>query len=548
MKRYKKPDDYKPILPTYDTSIVFNLLKKLAIYGRQSTKNQVHKRVFSREMQTEVLIAKGIALGWPEDAIILYIENLREDGTVRAASGRLRIDEREGLSALVERIENNEVSAVMVSRVDRLFRDETEIEPNKFILICKVHKVYVITLERTYNFANPDDADLFREKCRQAAAELRTQRERLGGPKDLAAQAGFYDGRALCPGFFIGFYLVSDVTPEGEPIDRKTRKRYIKQSTSQCNPRPNALLEGVIESPDERKAVYVHEQYANWYYAIVWRGALEGTYPEKFSMLVSQVDALFMDKIQEHLAIPTDLEELRQLLAVLIQNYRQAREDAVTRLEEIHSQMQVALASLLDKSTLPATRKALNQVYAELAAEQEELEASLTPKDDSEEAQVIAYHEKLQQFNTIYDISFADMQMLVKAMVKTVRFEGLSCHFMRLHVTWRSPQWEDEEAIIWRINGRAPLWTEEEIAIILDCYPTLGQLDLMEKLPRRTWFSIKMKASKEGVTREVRTKSEIQDINLSLEDIRVIDEYRLSVPCLVSSDICIYWCRPTKWS
>ncbi len=673
MKRYKKASNYAPVLPTYETEILFDLLKKVVVYGRQSTKNQVHKAVFSREMQTDVLIAKAISLGWPEDAIILYIENLRKDGTIKAASGRLRIDEREGLSAVVERIEKGEISAAMVSRVDRLFRDETEIEPNKFILACKSHRVYIITLERVYNFANPDDCEIFREKCRQAAAELRTFKERLGGPKDLAAQAGYYDGRALTIGFFIdhrqtiiihgnevdnpqwkklnnypphqavieeiydllvangwdipktyrqirqrpvlfpdfeswvgeasakkvfllkvpggyqmsykaflhmlcnvtligywpyrgtirkhnhpavideqrfwiGFYLVSDVTPEGELIERESRKRYAKERTQQQNPRPIALLEKVIESPDPKKAVYVHPVYNDWYYQSVWRGALEGPYPEKFSMLVTQVDAIVMAKMRERIAAPTDLDELRELLAAIVQNYQKARQNTIDRLDEIESQMQAALTSLLDKKTKPATRSALNEIYAQLAAERDSLEASLTPSDDSEEAQIIAHHEKLQGFMSIDEMSDEHMQILVKAMIKRITFEGISCHFIRLHITWRSPQWCDEEAIVWRLNGRAPLWTQEEIALVIDCYPTVAQLDLMRQLPRRTWFSIKMKASKEGVQRLVRTQSQIPDINLSWEDVQVIEQYNLSPSLIVSSDIHVTWCRsaPTR--
>src|SRR6266567_539771 len=97
----------------------------LAIYGRQSTKNQVLKHVQSGEMQTEDLMEFAKRLGWPDDLIILYIEHRQKDGTIKSASGRLRIDQREGLKALVERIEADEIKAVLIFLEDRLFRDET---------------------------------------------------------------------------------------------------------------------------------------------------------------------------------------------------------------------------------------------------------------------------------------------------------------------------------------------------------------------------------------------------------------------------------------
>ena len=73
----------------------------------------------------------------------------------------------------VEHIESDEIKAVIVFMEDRLFRDETQIEVNKFILICQEHNTLVITSYMTYDFRNSYHRKQFRWKCAQAADFLR---------------------------------------------------------------------------------------------------------------------------------------------------------------------------------------------------------------------------------------------------------------------------------------------------------------------------------------------------------------------------------------
>ncbi len=60
-------------------------------------------------------------------------------------SGRLRIDERTGLQELVERIQADDIKAVLVYQVSRLFRDETGVQYNVFADICKKHQCVLVT-------------------------------------------------------------------------------------------------------------------------------------------------------------------------------------------------------------------------------------------------------------------------------------------------------------------------------------------------------------------------------------------------------------------
>src|SRR6266571_1199961 len=204
MKRYQKHEQPEEQYNPWETPTIPKDAK-VGIYGRQSTINQVKHNIGAGDMQIEQLITLAKRMGAVDDAdLILYIENKRADGTVKHASGRLRIDQREGLSALVERIETDEVKAVVVFLEDRLFRDETQIEVNKFILICQEHNCLVITPHMTYDFRNPYHVKQFRWKCEQAADFLRDYiRDRLQLKREQFALKGLYDGRSVPAGFIV---------------------------------------------------------------------------------------------------------------------------------------------------------------------------------------------------------------------------------------------------------------------------------------------------------------------------------------------------------
>lgn len=69
----------------------------LGIYARQSTLAQVKNYRQSTEMQTDDLIAFAKQLGWDDNNIVLFTQDL-------AKSGKLRIDQREGLRRLIDHI------------------------------------------------------------------------------------------------------------------------------------------------------------------------------------------------------------------------------------------------------------------------------------------------------------------------------------------------------------------------------------------------------------------------------------------------------------
>jgi DNA invertase Pin-like site-specific DNA recombinase len=206
LKRTYLPPQATPVvvLPFSQPALAVEHL--LAIYARQSTKEQVIRNREAYDQQTVGLVRQAIEYGWSRERILIYIENKRKDGKWVNASGRLRIDQREGLQALSERIERDEVKTVLVWAVDRLFRDEDMIQPAVFVKLCKDHHCIIITTDDLFDFNNPkrDDRKRFLELA-QAAADYVTKhvRGRMLPARAQLSMRGVHDGRRINVGYII---------------------------------------------------------------------------------------------------------------------------------------------------------------------------------------------------------------------------------------------------------------------------------------------------------------------------------------------------------
>src|SRR5216683_1297697 len=184
-----------------------DLTRDAYLYGRQSGKDQVIENIQSHISQTIMQLDYTRGIGFRDDGttgtVTLLVENeiVNADGniSIKDASGTWPIDRRPGLKTICDAIEFGTanpkgVGVVIAEFVDRLFRDEDRIDSNVFIKICKENDCYVhISSKRmTYNFANPQHAELFRLEVQMAAAYIdnhirgtmlsrRSQAARLGG-------------------------------------------------------------------------------------------------------------------------------------------------------------------------------------------------------------------------------------------------------------------------------------------------------------------------------------------------------------------------------
>jgi DNA invertase Pin-like site-specific DNA recombinase len=136
-RRFRAPDAQHTVQPGPFQPIQLPIQLDLLVYARQSTQTQVLNHAMSTEMQTEDLIDIGLRYGWKPDQCMLIDDDL-------GVSGTLGIDERIGLTKVMEQIDQHHSRAVVVNE-DRLFRDESMIQVNVFIKFMREHNAYVLT-------------------------------------------------------------------------------------------------------------------------------------------------------------------------------------------------------------------------------------------------------------------------------------------------------------------------------------------------------------------------------------------------------------------
>ncbi|GHO55477.1 recombinase family protein [Ktedonobacter robiniae] len=166
----------------------------IGVYPRQSTGKQLGNT--STQIQHDI-VGLTTRYGWKEENLVLY----DEDAVV---SGKKRMDERKGFTRMLNDIITERIKAIFVVDVDRLFRDKWGTEYSKFMEICDKYNVLVITPDMVYDFSIDWHVDMFRERCKSAAAYLKYQIERrLNGGKRYLWQRGVYLGNSIPVGYLI---------------------------------------------------------------------------------------------------------------------------------------------------------------------------------------------------------------------------------------------------------------------------------------------------------------------------------------------------------
>src|SRR5438874_1791209 len=71
-------------------------------------------------------------------------------------------------------------------------------------------------------------------------------------------------------------------------------------------------------------------------------------------------------------------------------------------------------------------------------------------------------------------------------------------------------------------------WTDGELTLIAELYPTTPQLEMLKAMPIRTWNTIYQRAYKMGIKRQVKL-TEMVDRKLTWNDLQFLEENGLTV-------------------
>jgi hypothetical protein len=123
---------------------------------------------------------------------------------------------------------------------------------------------------------------------------------------------------------------------------------------------------------------------------------------------------------------------------------------------------------------------------------------------------------------------FAEKKALLSLLIKSLSLTFESQHFYKVDITWDYGNWGLDSAFFYRDNAGSKEWSEAEMTLLADLYPTEAQLTLLEALPIRTMHTIYQRAYKMGLKRRVKLV-DVVGRGLTWNDLRFLEENGLTV-------------------
>ena len=155
---------------THEKVKAAHLQRNAYLYIRQSTLRQVFENSESTKRQYG-LRQKAVALGWPEDRIIVIDTDLGQSGASAA--------DREGFQRLVTEVSLGRAGIVLGLEVSRLARNSTDW--HRLLEICALTQALILDEDGLYDPAHFNDRLLLGLKGTMSEAELHVLRARLQG-------------------------------------------------------------------------------------------------------------------------------------------------------------------------------------------------------------------------------------------------------------------------------------------------------------------------------------------------------------------------------
>ncbi len=343
-----------------------------------------------------------------------------------------------------------------------------------------------------------------------------------------------------------------DGTPNTDYLERANS--YVKRHKSE---KP-AFLRNHIRPSDELTYSYYIEDIpieANGmvpFYTFYLRRSVPRCNVYKISAI--DVDRLFLARFVERLQTPVAENEFHDFLSQEQAEYK-AHQKRLKELQVHIAATQSLMAKLKHRLTLltdedekeneedrqeeekseedlvKEIKKAYKGHKLELQRLQAEYERLVTTGTDTEKRR--SFKKLMRDAGEAWEevVTQEDIIELVELFVKKVSLEWVSPQFFTLTIYWKDDEWETDRAVCFKGGFPAPMWSEEEKAILKEHYATASGEQLMNLLPLRTLPSMKRQARKMGIRRKWR-KNEAKIWDFCLRDLEQIELYHLDVSCL----------------
>jgi len=315
--------------------------------------------------------------------------------------------------------------------------------------------------------------------------------------------------------FAEGYATLKGYTLEGEPVDNGrgvTRIRNTRETP------PPLLFHGRLVvtplSPDRTAFISVGEHRSKWYYIGYSRQA-EGMVMDKF---LSIPGAPFDDIVIQRLTAleKADWQMKDKVKATLEQVFDQQSEDFVS----IRQQLEGIKYQLMENAKKRMKTSSDDPMYVMLQEEAQDLlqrQKSLEAKKEKlglvdSPAEIAQLHTLLGNFEAVWPtFDLAQRQRAFSLLSHRIEVEVISPHWIRLSVDWLDaicPRLDI--AYIWKTNpGRHGVFSEGEKEILTQHYPCSPRLEILERLPDRTWHAIQRQAEIMQVKREIPSNDDV---------------------------------------
>lgn len=326
--------------------------------------------------------------------------------------------------------------------------------------------------------------------------------------------------------FWFAFNRLSPYLTNGEKnTNRPNKVRYYGKRD------PKALLKECIDAANDSQVVYVSNKFGAWYYEISYRK------PHKdigriVTIQVEHLDNIFKERLLDYLSKTDSYEHYRVWYEARVSEAAKEIASIDNQLKSAKRDSEGIRRSLRNPKLRQSVREALEEDLAIIllqVAELDERRAELEVQRNGEDVMNLAEYKTLVEKLAPHwnKLTFSKRMSLVDALVKSVTLESLAPHFLQLVIEWENPTWETSEGLIWRTQGTAPMWTDEEREIICELYPRGDRDEIMRRLPYRSWTAIQIMGKQDlGLTRTVKSKPNGIPPMLSVQDYEIIQVNR----------------------
>jgi hypothetical protein len=308
--------------------------------------------------------------------------------------------------------------------------------------------------------------------------------------------------------FAEGYATLKGYTLEGEPVHnwKGTTRIHKTRETP-----PDLLFHGRLlitpPSPDRTAFISASEREGKFLYRGFSRQA-NGILKDEFLNLPG---APFDTLVVEHLKAleKADLQMKDKVKATLEAVYSQQSEDFVS----IHEQLRGIQAQLVENAKKRMRTSVDDPMYIMLEEEQSDLlerQNDLEAKKDrlgivDSPDEIARLHSLLGNFEAVrptFDLT--QRQRTFSLLTNRIEIEVVSPHWLRLTIDWLDAVCPRlDVAYIWKVMpSHHRDFTDEEKAIMRQYYSSSTRLEILQRLPDRTWYSLRRLATEMGPNRE----------------------------------------------